>query len=335
MSEPLDALDVDLLQALHDTPRAGVLELSRRLGVARGTVQARLDRMERTGVVTGYGPDVDVAAAGYGVQAFVTLEIAQGGSVQGLDPQPRGAAIQCRINAEDPGRNFLPGPGRITRYSEPGGPFVRVDSGVTQGREIPGDYDSMFAKVIVFGEDRERARRRMLRALDEFRVEGVPTTIPVHRWILQSADFRTSTHTTTWLERALVDANFPAQADIQPSPAGINPARPADILVEVDGLRVPGRIFDVRREVAPKAPASAERHDGGHVHGEIKAPMQGTILKVLIEKGQQLQAGDVICILEAMKMENHIASARDGEVTELPIHAGQVVETGQTLAIID
>jgi acetyl-CoA/propionyl-CoA carboxylase, biotin carboxylase, biotin carboxyl carrier protein len=250
-----------------------------------------------------------------------------------LEPQPRGASIQCRINAEDPGRNFLPGPGRVTRYREPAGPFVRVDSGIEQGREIPGDYDSMFAKLIVSGVDREEARTRMLRCLDEFVVGGVPTTIPVHRWILSSKEFRAGTHTTTWLERALADAELPAHPELDaPSPS---PNRPADILVEVDGRRIPVRIFDERREPAPRAPASPETHQGGHVHGEILAPMQGTIVKVLVEKGQEVRPGDVICILEAMKMENHVPSSREGEITDLPIHAGQVVETGQVLAVID
>jgi acetyl-CoA/propionyl-CoA carboxylase biotin carboxyl carrier protein len=252
-----------------------------------------------------------------------------------IDSPPRGAAIQCRINAEDPGRNFLPGPGRITRYEEPSGPFVRVDSGVAAGREVPGDYDSMFAKLIVSAEDRDRARSRMLRALSEFRIEGVPTTIPLHEWILQTKEWRAGTHTTTWLERALGDADFPSQVDIHPASGGPDPARPADILVEVDGRRVPVRIFDERREIAPRSPSSHGAHHGEHVHGEIIAPMQGTILKVLVEKGQEIRAGEVVCILEAMKMENHIASTRDGEVTELPIRAGQVVETGQTLAVID
>jgi acetyl-CoA/propionyl-CoA carboxylase biotin carboxyl carrier protein len=262
------------------------------------------------------------------------IAVAMGESVDSVDPVPRGAAMQCRINAEDPGRNFLPGPGRITRYEEPGGPFVRVDSGVTRGREIPGDYDSMFAKLVVGGQDRERARRRMLRALDEFRVEGVPTTIPVHRWILESKEFRSGTHTTTWLEHALVDVDLPAQVDLTP-PSAQSSARPADILVEVDGRRIPVRVFDERRDVAPKAPSAHGAHHGEHVHGEIRAPMQGTILKVLVEKGQEIRAGEVVCILEAMKMENHIASTRDGEVTDLPIRAGQVVDTGQTLAVID
>ncbi len=267
---------------------------------------------------------------------MVALQIAVAmGEHLDLDVAPRGHAIQCRINAEDPGRNFLPGPGRISRYEEPSGPFVRVDAGVTAGRDIPGDYDSMFAKLVVQGLDREEARNRMLRALSEFRIEGVPTTIPIHRWILSSAEFRAGEHTTTWLERALATVDLPAQAAMQPAAGAGTKPRPADILVEVDGRRVPVRIFDERRERAPERPTLHDAHPGEHVHGVITAPMQGTILKVLVEKGQGIQAGDVICILEAMKMENHIASTREGEVTDLPIRAGQVVETGQTLAVID
>jgi acetyl-CoA/propionyl-CoA carboxylase biotin carboxyl carrier protein len=317
----------------------GAISLTREAGyVNAGTIEAILDedgsfyflemntrlQVEHTvtEMVTGY----DLVA--------LQLRVALGEKVE-LDPQPRGAAIQCRINAEDAGRNFLPGPGRITRYEEPGGPFVRVDSGVTTGKEIPGDYDSMIAKLIVAGEDRETARRRMLRALDEFAIEGVPTTIPVHRWILETKEFRASAHTTTWLERALAGADMPAQVDLQPAAAPTTPTRPTDVLVEVDGRRVPVRIFDERREAAPKPPSPRDAHHGEHVHGEIRAPMQGTIVKVLIEKGQEIRAGDVICILEAMKMENHVASSREGEVTDLPIRAGQVVETGQLLAVID
>ncbi|HYJ61857.1 MAG TPA: biotin carboxylase N-terminal domain-containing protein [Actinomycetota bacterium] len=263
------------------------------------------------------------------------LRVALGESLADVTTSPRGAAIQCRINAEDPGRNFLPGPGRITRYLEPGGPFVRVDAGVTAGRDIPGDYDSMFAKLVVGGTDREHARRRMLRALDEFVVEGVPTTIPVHRWVLSHPDFIAATHTTTWLERTLADAALPAQTDLQAGGGTSRDARPTDILVEVDGRRVPVRVFDERRGAAPKAPASHAGHHGEHVHGEVRAPMQGTIVKVLVEKGQEVEAGDVVCILEAMKMENHIATTREGTVSDLPIRAGQVVETGAVLAVID
>ena len=326
-------------EGLRERFAAAAISLAKEAGyVNAGTIECILDedgsfyflemntRLQVEHTVTEMVTGLDVVA--------LQIEVALGGSLEGLEVHPRGHAIQCRINAEDPGRNFLPGPGRITAYEEPGGPFVRVDSGVTAGREVPGDYDSMFAKLVVSGADREQATRRALRALDEFVVDGVPTTIPVHRWVLSSEEFRTSTHTTTWLERALADADLPSQVELQP-PAAPQQGRPRDILVEVDGRRVPVRIFDERREIAPKAPSAHDAHEGSHVHGEIRAPMQGTILKVLIEKGQEIRAGEVICILEAMKMENHIASTREGEVTDLPIRAGQVVETGQLLAVID
>jgi len=245
----------------------------------------------------------------------------------------RGHAIQCRINAEDPARNFLPGPGRITSYREPGGPFVRVDSGVREGREVPPEYDSMFAKVIVAGDDRERARRRMLRALAEFHVEGVPTTIPLHQWVLETEAFRSGSHTTTWLERALKDTRLPGAASAhEPEPR--QPV-PAELIVELDGRRVPIRIFDHRRDTAPQSPGRHAAHHGPGVHSPILAPMQGTILRVLVEPGQEIEAGDVVCILEAMKMENAIPAPRDGVVSELPIRTGQVVQPGQTLAVID
>ena len=325
--------------ALRERFAAAATSLAREAGyVNAGTIECILDedgsfyflemntRLQVEHTVTEMVTGLDLVA--------LQLDVALGGSLADLEVEARGHAIQCRINAEDPGRNFLPGPGRITRYVEPGGPFVRVDSGVAEGREIPGDYDSMFAKLVVAGADREQARRRMLRALSEYLVEGVPTTIPVHRWILESEAFRTSTHTTTWLEKALADAHLPAQADFSHG-AGSRATRPQDILVEVDGRRVPVRIFDERREAAPKAPSGHGGHRGEHIHGEIRAPMQGTIVKVLVEKGQPIQAGDVVCILEAMKMENHIACTREGEITDLPIRAGQVVETGQLLAVID
>jgi acetyl-CoA/propionyl-CoA carboxylase biotin carboxyl carrier protein len=325
--------------ALRERFAEAAISLTREAGyINAGTIECILDedgsfyflemntRLQVEHTVTEMVTGLDVVA--------LQIEVALGGSLDGLEVAPRGHAIQCRINAEDPGRNFLPGPGRVTRYEEPGGPFVRVDSGVTQGREIPGDYDSMFAKLIVAGSDREQARRRMLRALDEYVVEGVPTTIPVHRWILESEAFIGSTHTTTWLEKALVDAHLPAQGDLSQGATSRAP-RPRDILVEVDGRRVPVRIFDERREAAPRSPSTHGAHHGEHVHGEIRAPMQGTIVKVLVEKGQPIQAGDVVCILEAMKMENHIACTREGEITDLPIRPGQVVETGQLLAVID
>jgi acetyl-CoA/propionyl-CoA carboxylase, biotin carboxylase, biotin carboxyl carrier protein len=263
------------------------------------------------------------------------IAVALGERVDLSSVEPRGHAIQVRINAEDPTRNFLPGPGRVTAYREPSGPFVRVDSAIREGKEIPADYDSMFAKLIVGGQDRERARRRMLRALGEFQVEGVPTTIPLHRWILETPEFRKATHTTTWLERALRDAELPGADWTAPAVPEPKQGVPAELLVEVDGRRVPIRIFDHRRDTAPKPPARHAGHHGESVHSVIAAPMQGTILRVLVEQGQEIEAGDVVCILEAMKMESAIPAPREGVVSELPVEAGQVVEVGQTLAVID
>ena len=332
---PSPLVDETLRERFADAAMALVREANY---VNAGTIECILDedgsfyflemntRLQVEHTVTEMVTGLDIVA--------LQIDVALGGSLAGLEVAPRGHAIQCRINAEDPGRNFLPGPGRVTRYVEPGGPFVRVDSGVTEGREIPGDYDSMFAKLIVAGADREQARHRMLRALGEYVVEGVPTTIPVDQWILETEAFRDSTHTTTWLEKALADAHLPAQGDLSQG-VGARATRPQDILVEVDGRRIPVRIFDERREAAPKAPSGRGGHEGEHVHGEIRAPMQGTIVKVLVEKGQSIRAGEVVCILEAMKMENHIASTREGEISELPIRPGQVVETGALLAVID
>jgi acetyl-CoA/propionyl-CoA carboxylase biotin carboxyl carrier protein len=262
------------------------------------------------------------------------IAVAHGERIDLSTVRPQGHAIQCRVNAEDPSRNFLPGPGRVTTYREPGGPFVRVDAGIREGKEIPADYDSMFAKVIVSAEDRDRARRRMLRALEEYRVDGVPTTIPLHRWVLESAEFRNARHTTTWLERALREARLPA-ADVPPQAVGPKAAVPAELLMEVDGRRVPIRIFDQRRATAPRAPSRHAGHHGEGVHSVISAPMQGTILRVLVEQGQEIQAGDVVCILEAMKMENAIPAPREGVVSDLPVASGQVVQPGQTIAVID
>jgi acetyl-CoA/propionyl-CoA carboxylase biotin carboxyl carrier protein len=269
------------------------------------------------------------------------LQVALGERVE-IASEPRGHAIECRLNAENPYRKFLPGPGRLAVYREPGGPFVRVDSGFAQGKEIPKDYDSLFAKLIVWGEDRERARRRMLRALREFRVEGVPSTIPFHRWVLETPEFREGRHTTRFVEEALARTELP-QFEQPARSAAAEPgavpgrARPVTITVEVDGRRVPVRIHDDRVRRAPRRPSEHGAH-GGHGHHAadvITSTMQGTILQVLVQPGQEVKAGDVVCILEAMKMENHVAAARDGVVSELLVSPGQVVETGQTIAVID
>jgi acetyl-CoA/propionyl-CoA carboxylase, biotin carboxylase, biotin carboxyl carrier protein len=332
---PSPVVDVDLRMRIGEAAMA----LAKEAGYTNaGTVEGIVDqdgnyyflemntRLQVEHTVTEMVTGLDLVA--------LQIAIAHGERIDLSSVRPHGHAIQCRVNAEDPSRNFLPGPGRVTAYREPGGPFVRVDAGVREGKEIPPDYDSMFAKVVVSAEDREHARRRMLRALDEYRVEGVPTTIPLHRWILESAEFRAGRHTTTWLERALRDANLPTH-DVSPKGAEGRAAVPAELLMEVDGRRVPIRIFDHRRETAPRAPSRHAGHHGEGVHSVISAPMQGTILRVLVEEGQEIQAGDVVCILEAMKMENAIPAPREGVVSDLPVAPGEVVQPGQTIAVID
>ena len=335
---PSPVVDADLRQRIGEASMA----LAKAAGyVNAGTVECVVDedgsfyflemntRLQVEHTVTEMVTGLDLVA--------LQIRVALGEKIDLSDVRARGHSIQCRINAEDPTRNFLPGPGRLTAYREPSGPFVRVDSFVEAGREVPADYDSMFAKLIVSADTRDHAIKRMLRALGEFHVEGVPTTIPLHRWILASRAFHKSTHTTTWVEKALRDAELePPAADV--TPAAVGDAKqpvPAELLLEVDGRRVPIRIFDHRRDTAPKRPSPHSAHLGETVHSVIASPMQGTILRVLVEQGQEIRAGDVVCILEAMKMENAIPAPREGVITELPIRAGQVVQADQTLAIID
>jgi acetyl-CoA/propionyl-CoA carboxylase biotin carboxyl carrier protein len=263
----------------------------------------------------------------------VQIEVALGERVD-LAPDLRGHAIECRLNAEDPAGDFVPGPGRLTRLRFPAGPFVRVDAGVEEGRVIPGDYDSLFAKLIVWGPDREAARIRMLRALDELEVEGVPTTVAFYRWVLETLTFREGSHDTKWVERALAEGYFTPEPATAPA-GGDGSGPPARIVVEVEGRRVPVRVWGDDVPTAPPPPQDSGGGMHGHAHGTITAPMQGTILKVMVEEGQEIRAGDVVCILEAMKMENHIAATQDGVVSRVAVRTGDVVQTGQPMVALD
>jgi acetyl-CoA/propionyl-CoA/long-chain acyl-CoA carboxylase, biotin carboxylase, biotin carboxyl carrier protein len=266
------------------------------------------------------------------------VAVALGEKVE-VSASPRGHAIECRLNAEDPYHDFLPGPGVITGFRTPGGPFVRVDTGFAQGKEIPRDYDSLFAKLVAWGEDRERARRRMLRALAEFGVDGIPTTIPFHRWVLDTDEFRAGTHHTRFVEGALAETTLPEFERPDLGTAATAPGgEPAvtTVVVEVDRRRIPVRVHDESRRAAPGRPTtgagSTHHHGGGDA---INAPMQGTILQVLIDEGATVEAGQTVCILEAMKMENHIQASRAGVVSQVLVKAGQAVDTNQTLVVIE
>jgi acetyl-CoA/propionyl-CoA carboxylase biotin carboxyl carrier protein len=270
-----------------------------------------------------------------------------------LSPEISGHAIECRLNAEDPGEDFLPDPGLVTRFEPPGGPFVRLDAGVSQGRQVVGDYDSLFGKLICWGEDREAARRRTLRALDEMCVEGVPTTAPFHRWILETPEFIGGSHTTGFVEAALAEGRFDADRHAAPdelaaaqaggaaralsgdgaaagAAARADDSAPFHIVVEVEGRRVPVLLWGVELPHPPKQPASASGVGVGDAD-TVTAPMQGTILQVMVQPGQEVAEGDVLCILEAMKMENHIAATRAGVIHSVAVANGAVVQRGAAL----
>jgi len=251
-----------------------------------------------------------------------------------------GHAIECRINAEDPSNGFLPSPGRIASYREPAGPGVRVDSGVTAGSEVVGLYDPLIAKVVVHGVDREHARRRMLRALGEYQIGGVTTLLGFHQALLEHACFVEAktchgvVESKELAERA--EQLSHSQTTVAASPDGKLRERVAR--VELDG-----RLFEVTALIpeppfAELARRRRERIAGGAHHGAAKdavvTPMQGTVLAVEVAEGDEVRAGQVICVVEAMKMENEIAAHRDGVITDLSVAPGQAVTTGQVVCVV-
>jgi acetyl-CoA/propionyl-CoA carboxylase biotin carboxyl carrier protein len=255
----------------------------------------------------------------------------------------RGHAIECRINAEDVGRGFLPSPGRITAYREPGGPGVRVDSGVRVGDEISALYDPMIAKLVVHDVDRERARRRMLRALEEFVIDGPPTLLGFHRALLEHPCFvagETCHGIVASAELAQRADEFTKtlshqQTTVAPLSDG-QPTRSRLVGVEVDG-----RSYAVRMLVPepPWAELARARRGRGSERAEaesdtVRSPMQGTVVGVEVVEGDSVVAGQVICVIEAMKMENEIAAHRDGVIRGLTIEPGQAVAAGQPICVV-
>jgi len=299
-----------------------------------------------TEMVTG----IDIVKEGIKVAAGEKLSIAQD------DVILRGHAIECRINAEDASKNFAPAPGTIGHYREPTGPGVRVDSGVGPGSEITPMYDPMVAKLIVWDSDREQATARMLRALNEYEITELKTLIPFHQAIMatqQWADAETCRdliEDKAWLKQLA----FPAPAKDKAADDADEPeAEPVEqsYTVEVSGKR-----FDVRvigpplagvavasNGAAPagaaagarRAPRRSGRGGGGGGGGDtLASPIQGTVLKVAVEAGADVEEGTLIAVIEAMKMENEITAHKAGKVTELPISVGGSVATGDTIAVI-
>jgi acetyl-CoA/propionyl-CoA carboxylase biotin carboxyl carrier protein len=270
-------------------------------------VNARL-QVEHTVTEEVYG--LDLVASQLRIAAGEPLGLSQAGLA------PRGHAIECRINAEDPARGFAPSPGVLRRYREPAGPGVRVDSGYREGDEVPQAYDSLLAKLVTWGASREEARRRMLRALHEFVIEGVPTTIPAHRRLLDSEEFCSGAHTTRTVEDSDVLAGLHPSTQAPPAPAVVVGGRPA-------------RLWN------PAMAAAGAAGVGPAASGEVVAPIAGVVLEVLVAPGRRVEAGDRVAVLEAMKMETHLEAPVSGRVAELGVRAGDAIEAGRVVARIE
>jgi acetyl-CoA/propionyl-CoA carboxylase biotin carboxyl carrier protein len=259
----------------------------------------------------------------------------------------RGHAIEVRINAEDPAEGrFLPSPGTITRLVPPQGFGVRWDGGYESGDEVSQFYDNLVGKLIVWGLDRDIAIDRMIRALEEMEIEGVATTIPADLAILRHDDFRAAEHSTKWVEDTLDLAGVSA-TPAAPATAGDEDAKvQRDVDVEVNGKRfnvkmwvpdVPLAVVAGGAGAVSPRPRRAAAAGGGAAagSGKVTVPMQGTIVKVLVEVGQAVEAGQPVCVLEAMKMENNIAADKAGTVTEVKVEPGQSVGSGDVIVVIE
>jgi acetyl-CoA/propionyl-CoA carboxylase biotin carboxyl carrier protein len=274
------------------------------------------------------------------VREQVAIAAGEPTSVRQEELRFSGHAIECRINAEDPASGFLPSPGVITAYREPGGPGVRIDSGVTVGSEVVGLYDPLIAKLCVWDVDRDRARLRMLRALDELVVEGVTTLAGFHRALLRHPCFVEATTC-----HGLVESKELAEESKQLSNWPTTVARASDgrlreqlVELELDGRRYDVKLLQPEPPHAELARRRRKREGGGGQHAAAKeavvSPMQGTVLAVEVAEGDEVSAGQVICIVEAMKMENEITAHRHGTVGELSISAGEPVATGQVICVV-
>jgi acetyl-CoA/propionyl-CoA carboxylase biotin carboxyl carrier protein len=274
------------------------------------------------------------------------FRIANGEPLGYTDPEPYAHSIEFRINGEDAGRNFLPAPGTVTRLVLPGGPGVRVDSGVVEGDTVAGAFDSMLAKLIVTGRTRREALERSRRALDEFVVDGMPTVLPFHRAVVRDEAFAPSSDVpftvhTRWIETEFdntIEAYAGAAAD------GAEPGERRPVIVEVGGKRIevvlPAELALVGTGMGGAARKKAPRrssggHGGGAASGDaLTAPMQGTIVKIAVEDGQTVEQGETVVVLEAMKMEQPIAAHKSGVVSGLSAQIGATVTSGTVLAEI-
>ena len=272
------------------------------------------------------------------------FRIADGEELGYDDPEVRGHSIEFRINGEDAGRNFLPAPGNVTVFRPPSGPGVRLDSGVVEGDVIGGAFDSMLAKLIVTGRTREEAIERSRRALAEFVVEGMPTVLPFHRAVVEDVAFAPTWQPfdvhTRWIETEWDNQIEPYAGE--PAGEGEEPGERQTVVVEVGGKRLevvlPGGLAlgaggGSTRKKAPKR--SGGNRSGSATSGDtLTAPMQGTIVKIAVEEGQEVSEGDLVVVLEAMKMEQPINAHKSGTVTALSAEVGATVTNGAAIADI-
>ncbi|MDB6425728.1 biotin carboxylase N-terminal domain-containing protein [Curtobacterium sp. 20TX0008] len=274
------------------------------------------------------------------------FRIAEGGTLDYEDPTPRGHSFEFRINGEDPGRNFFPAPGPVHAFTAPSGPGVRVDSGVVSGDVVSGSFDSMLAKLVVTGATREEALERSRRALAEFEVTGLPTVLPFHRAVVSDPAFATDDETpfsvyTQWIETDFQN-DVPAwSGSPEELPA---PAARESVVVEVQGKRIEVTMPSIvgggaagaagRRPAGPSAPPKRRSSGvkGGLVSsGSVTSPMQATVVKLAVAEGDTVVKGDLLVVLEAMKMEQPVQAPRDGVVTGLNAPVGQTISSGHVL----
>ncbi len=291
--------------------------------------------------VTEMTTGVDIVKEGIRAAAGEPLAVRQ------EDVVLRGHAIECRINAEDASKNFAPAPGKIGAYSEPKGPGVRVDSGVGAGGEVSPMYDPMVAKLIVWDADREQATRRMLRALEEYEIEGLKTLIPFHQALLATEQWakgetcRDLLEDKSWLKTLAFEKPAPKVED-EDEPEKVEQT----YTVEVSGQR-----FDVKvvgpplgggvalngsapaGHAAPKRSVRAKSASAGGPD-TLESPLQGNMWKVLVKQGDVVTEGQILCIIEAMKMENEITAHKAGTIAELPITEGEPINAGAPIATI-
>jgi acetyl-CoA/propionyl-CoA carboxylase, biotin carboxylase, biotin carboxyl carrier protein len=271
------------------------------------------------------------------------FRIAEGEPLGYDDPVVKGHSIEFRINAEDAGRNFMPAPGTLTTWRPPSGPGVRVDEGYLADMTVPGSFDSLIAKIIITGGDRTQALERSRRALKELVIEGMPTVVPFHRAVLEDPAFtaeagRFGVH-TRWIETEF-GGHIPPYAGPL---AEAEPVKRSKVIVEVNGKRlevmVPAGLGTANGSAVASRPKKPARRQGGAttktLSGDaLTSPMQGTIVKVAVAEGDQVQAGDLVVVLEAMKMEQPLAAHRSGIIMNLKAVVGATVTSGSTLCEI-